>query len=531
MKQFEVKRKQIEYLAKAFEIVLFLMIKKKLGLEGSGFFLVPLMIFVMTWTFVGESLPDVLAKMIRARRIKGQIKSVKYMRWYSFVCQLFMGIIGTLIMLTLGTFLGEKVFGCPYASLMIWVLSPLLFLRGMSSLLLGYCQGEGFELPAVITCLLRLVMIYVFGVIFGTVSGEYGQKVSTLLKQERYVSMYVGEGWCLAMVTAELVILLILLFSFLGMRRKKNTGDYETTKASVSFRGYVNAAFTNMIFKSLIIFLETLPFAYGMIAFYHQEGSTAPMNYGKYFVGYLAICLLFIRLISAVSVPYWGKVAGYFKQDEVRLGRVCFHAGIHLVLGLSMILCVGISAMASQAGALAGFTSPELAKIVLQGSLLIPFVSLEFYFSRMLMRFRKNLLATGMMLLSDVIFVMVFSMMRADEKLGLLSLTYASLISFGVAAFLLGAITIQLVGGRLNWIKAVVLPVGLAVAIGILQALCVKFMGDKLESLYVVLLIGGFGFITYWCALLLLRNFGEEELSVMPFGKTLISLGKMLGIF
>ncbi|MBO4750016.1 MAG: hypothetical protein J5546_06825, partial [Lachnospiraceae bacterium] len=98
-------------------------------------------------------------------------------------------------------------------------------------------------------------------------------------------------------------------------------------------------------------------------------------------------------------------------------------------------------------------------------------------------------------------------------------------------AVLLGVITTQLIGGRMFWIKEIVLPLGLAAALGIIEALCVKFMGEKLESLYVVLLVGGFGFLIYWCAMVFLRTFTEEELSVMPLGGVLLSIGKMIGTF
>ena len=119
----------------------------------------------------------------------------------------------------------------------------------------------------------------------------------------------------------------------------------------------------------------------------------------------------------------------------------------------------------------------------------------------------------------------------SDDKMALLSLMYACLISSAVYAVLLGAIMVQLMGGRFQWVKVVLLPAGLAIAIGIIQALCVKFLGEHLEGPYVVLFIGGIGFFAYWCALLLLRNFSEEELSVIPFGGILLSLGKMMSVF
>lgn len=515
----------------ALEIVLLLAIERKLKLEGMGFFLIPVMFFAVAWTFVGESLPEVLAKLIRIRRSKGQHKSVKNIHRYSMICQIALGLAGTFLMLTVGTYLADKVCFCPFANLMIWIFSPLLFLRSMSSLLLGYCQGEGFELPAVVVCILRIVVIYGFGIILGTVAGEYGTKVSELLKVEHYVAMYVGAGWCLAIVMAELVVILFLFFSFMGTRRRKQRAEVESMRASVSLQGYVGASFRNIIFKALVNFCELFPFAIGMLLFYKREAENAPLAYGTFFVGYLSVCFLIYRLINAITVPYWGKIAGFFKHDEVRLGRVCYHAGMEFLFALSLCLSVTISAMATQVGALLGFTSPNLVKVLVPGSLLILCMSLAFYFSRMLMRFGKNVLVLGIGVICDILFILIFMVLWTDERMSLLSLTYAGLISFGIYAVLLGVITTQLIGGRMFWIKEIVLPLGLAAALGIIEALCVKFMGEKLESLYVVLLVGGFGFLIYWCAMVFLRTFTEEELSVMPLGGVLLSIGKMMGTF
>ena len=333
------------------------------------------------------------------------------------------------------------------------------------------------------------------------------------------------------MLMAELLVILVLFVFFLSMGRRKKKDDFEAVKDTASLRGYISATVGNTIFQALAIFLEIFPVGIGMIIFYHRTGDTAPMTYGTFFVGYMSICLIIARLIAAVSVPFWTKVSNYFRQDEVRLGRVCFQSGMRLVIALSMILCVGVASMASQVGALAGFTSPNLVKVVVQGSALIPFMALEFYFSSMLMRFKKHVLSIGLGIVTDILFVMVFSMMWSDEKVGLLALTYAGMIAVGVYAVLLGAFTQQMVGGKMYWLKTVILPVGLAVAVGILQALCVKFLGEHLESLYMVLAVGIVGFISYWCALVCLHNFNEEELSIMPFGNVIMSLGKMLGVY
>lgn len=531
MKKFEIKRKQIEYLSKVLELVLFLIIERSLGLEGSGFFLVTLMIFTLLWTFFGEGLPDALGKIIRVRRSKGQFKSIRSIRIIAFFCQLVMGAIGSLLMLSVGTVLGEKVFLCPYASLLVWILSPLLFLRGLTFLFLGFCQGEGFELPAVVTCIARQIAVYCLGTVFGAMTGAYGEKVSLLLKQEHFTYMYTAAGWCAAYVVAELIMLAFVFISFLGKRRRKQEGEMEGMKASVTVSGYVSAIFRGMVFKVAVRFLELFPVAIGMMIFYHREGEKAPLSYGTYFVGYFAVCLMVYYLLCSISVPFWGKVYSFIRQDDKRLGRLTFHGGMHLLLILGLAFSVSIAMMPSQVGGLAGFTSPNLVKVVVPGSFWILFMSLAFYFSRMLMRLKKDVLCIGLAALCDILHLMVFLVFWKDEKMGILALMYAGLIATAVYASLLGAICIQMIGGRVNWLQVFWLPIIGAAVMGGVQYVCGKLFGMFLKDLYMVVGVGIVTILIYLSGLLMIRDFGEEELSVIPFGKFFLSFGKMLGTY
>lgn len=531
MKQFEVVRKQIEYVSKALEIVLFLIMERSLGLEGSGFFLVSLMTFSMLWLFFGEYLPDALAKLIRVRRSKGQHNSVREIRFIAFFCQLFMGILGSLIMLALGTLLADKVYLCTYAELMIWILSPVIFLRGMTFLFLGFCQGEGYELPAVITCIARPIAIYGIGSAISIMTGNYGEKVSAVLKQERFTPMYTATGWSIAFVLAELLMLAIVIVSFIGTKRKNQNRDEDSLRASVSVQGYVGALFRNVKYKILIRFLEMFPIVIGMMIFFHKEKEKAPLTYGTYFVGYFAICLIAYYLMCAVIVPFWGRVYGHNKQGEKRLARITFHGGIHLVFVLAGAISVSIAMLPSQFGGLAGFTSPQLVKVVVPGSFWILFMSLAFYFSRMMMRMKKNLLCVCTAALCDILFLMLFLIFGKDEKMGILALVYACLISSAVYALMLAGLTISIIGGKVKWLQVLWIPaIGVAIMGGI-QYICVKFLGMYIKDLFIVVGVGGLGIFFYLCGLLFAKNFDEEELSLIGSGKFLFGLGKMLGVF
>lgn len=531
MKQFEVKRKQIEYLSMFFEIVILWIIAGTIGMEGMGFFLVAWILYVILWAVLAESFPDAIGKMIRFRKSKGQYKSILGLKRLALFWQLLAGLFGSLLLFFLSGVLAENVFHSAYSKLMIWILAPLVLLRAMSALFLGFFQGEGTELPAVAAAVLRPLLTYVFGIFFSGSFQKYGEKVSMLLKQERYTAMYAGAGWCLAMTMAEVIILLLSILEYLRIRRKRRDEESEGRRSDDDLPALLRTLFGNMGGKVAIRLLEIFPVIAGMILYYSRTKDNAMAGFGSYFTGYLSVCLAVVFLLNAVTVPLWGKVAAFRRRDEKRMACVSFQGGIHLLFALGFWLSAGFSVLAVQVGSLVGFTSPNLVKIVVPGSFWILFAAMSFYFSRMLMRLGKGMIAIGMALLCDVLFLLLFLILWSNASMGILAFLYASLISEGVQAVLLGALCAQLLGLKMEWLKVFGMPFFAGAAAALPEFLAAKFLTVYLGNALTVLIAGGAGFLVFLCILLFLRNFDEEELDVIPLGRFLHSFGSMLNVF
>ena len=79
------------------------------------------------------------------------------MRKNMMLFQIAEGLLGTVLCMSLGWILLEKVFLVPYGSMILWILSPALFLRCIQSVFLGYFQSEGSEMPSAVSSVLRQV--------------------------------------------------------------------------------------------------------------------------------------------------------------------------------------------------------------------------------------------------------------------------------------------------------------------------------------------------------------------------------------
>lgn len=531
MKQFETKRKQIEYLSMFLEVVILWSIAKTTGMEGMGFFLAAWIPYVILWAVLAENVPDAVGKMIRFRKSKGQYKSIRSLKQLTLFWQLLTGACGSVLLLCLAGVLSKNVFHSVYSKLMIWILAPLVLLRALSALFLGFSQGEGTEFPAVMAAVVRPLLTYVFGIFLSAGMRGYGEKVSLLLKQDCYTAMYSGAGWCLAMTAAETIVLLLSILSYLRIRRKSRDGENEGRKSSDDYPALLWTFYGNMGGRILVRLLEIFPIFVGMTLYYSKTEENAPSGFGSYFVGYLAVCLAVVFLLNAVTVPLWGKVAGFRRRDEKRMACVTFQGGIHLLFSLGFWASVSFSVLAAQMGGFVGFTSPNLVKAVVPGSFWILFMALSFYFSRMLIRLGKSLIAVGMGVLCDVLFLLIFLILWSNASMGILAFLYACLIAAATQAVLTGALCMQMLGLQLEWLKVFGIPFFAGAAVALLEFLAAKFVAVYLGNGLTVLAVGGVGLLIFLCALLFLRNFDEEELDVIPLGAILHSLGSMLSVF
>ena len=531
MKQFEIKRKQIEYLSMFLEVLILWSIAKTTGMEGMGFFLAAWIPYVVLWAVLAENVPDAVGKMIRFRKSKGQYKSIRSLKQLTLFWLLLTGACGSVLLLCLAGVLSKNVFHSVYSKLMIWMLAPLVLLRALSALFLGFSQGEGTELPAVLAAVVRPLLTYGFGMIISTATRGYGEKASLLLKQECYTAMYAGAGWCLAMTAAETIVFLLSMLAYLRIRRKSRGEENEGRKSADDYPALLGTLYGNMGGRILVRLLEIFPIFVGMILYYSRAEENAPAGFGSYFVGYLAVCLAVVFLLNAVTVPLWGKVTGFRRRDEKRMACVAFQGGIHLLFSLGLWASVSFSVLAAQVGGFVGFTSPNLVKAVVPGSFWILFMALSFYFSRMLIRLGKALIAVGMGVLCDMLFLMIFLILWSNASMGILAFLYACLIAAAMQAVLTGAFCMQLLGLKMEWLKVFGIPFFAGAAVALLEFLAAKFVTVYLGNGLTVLTVGGVGFLIFLCALLFLRNFDEEELDVIPLGVILHSLGSMLSVF
>ncbi len=534
MNHAEVRSKQSQAAAAIVMLVTLTIIARLTGYNGAAYIAAAAEVCAFIYTVAGGGLANVLGRLLRVRNAKGQYRNAAKLRRNVMLLQLVLGALGTVFIMIFSGNIAERVFHVQYSALILLILSPVVFLRSVSAVLTGYSKGEGSELPSAAAGILRQVFILIFSVVFCKMLGGYGSKVSRLLMQENFTSMYGGVGVALAVTLTEILIVIFLLVIYRGTRRSKAGAAQDGMRAQDSFMDSVRILCGGRGIQAGALLLAILPAPLGLIFLQRAaEGSgQAALEYGAYLVGYGVTCGIPAALVMMLILPICGQAAGHLRRDEQRFARLVFQGGVHIGVVHTAFPVAFLAVMSGQIAAVMCPGQAEIsAKMLAGGSSVILFIVLSLYFSRILILSGKRYLVIGALIIADVLYAVTATVLLNTGKVGILALVYSGIMGSGVLCVSLSMLAYRQMRQRPDWLHVLVVPVVMACVAGLVCMLLGRVftphLGELVSSIVCFVLAGAL----YWAGLLLLRNFREQELEIIPGGKLINSIGQMLHVY
>ncbi len=503
------------------------------GYNGAAYTLCALEAVAAVWLIIAGSLTDTLGRMLKVRVSKGQHKNADRLRRNTMILQIALGLAGSLVLLAGADRIASSVFHVQYCTFIIMVLSPVIFLRSISAVLSGYFQGENKDVPAMAAVVLRQIFIFGFSLLFGRMLGGYGEKVSALLTDENFTSMYSGVGIGIAVSVSEAFVVLFLFLIYKATRRRKREFGQEVARSGESFADSVRLLYKNRGLQWLTNFLLFLPFLLGLIfLFKSAAGETAAEEYGIYGAVFWVLCGVCTALITIALIPVNTRTLLCLRRDEQRFARNIFQSGLHVGMVHSLFVSVFLAVMSAQLGSALCPDNAEAAARMLQGgSFTVVFLTVSLYFCRFLMLTGAKAMVPAAVGIADIVYVILVTVLLNTGRTGILSLVYGGLMGLGVLCILLGAFCFRQLRMRPDWMQIILVPGGAAVIEAVVCALIGRLFSPHLGALATVVTALAAGGAIYWVLLLLLRNFREQELDNIPGGKIIRALGQMLRVF
>ena len=538
MNQVEIKRRQMQTVSVILALITVAVIARLTGYNGASYTIAALEAFSVLWMVIGGNLSDVLGRMIRIRNSKGQYRNAEQLRKNTLIFQLVLGLAGSLFLLFGADWLARTVFRIQYSSFIIMLLAPALLFRTVSAVLTGCFQGEGSELPTAAAALLRQVLILALGLLFCRLFSAYGAKVSKLLVQQNFEAMYGGAGAALAVSVSELLVCILLLLYYRVNKKNADKTRREGMRAVDSFADSVRSLCAARGMQWLIGLLVILPVPLGLVFLQKRAAAEAAMaeaavaEYGVYGAGYWVLCGCWTAFIMLSLIPVYGKTAVSLRKEEQRFARNMFQGGFHLAMVHAAFASVFLAAAANWLGAVIAPDQAKAAARMLQsGGFAVLFLTLSFYFGRLLLLSGGKLLVLCAVGAADVVYVIVVSVLLNAGNAGVMALVYGGLLGLGVLCVLLGVFACRQFRARPDWLQTLAIPAGAAAVTGLVAMLLGRVLAPHLGEAFTLLILLLLGFALYWILLLLLRNFREQEIENVPGGKLIRLLGQMLRVF
>lgn len=533
MNQVEVRRKQLQAVSMILTLLTLAVVARMTGYNGAAYTAAAVEALTVVWIIVGGNLTDTLGRLIRVRSSKGQHRNAARLRRNSLIFQMAFGLAGSLLLLIGADWIARSVFRLQYSTFVIMVLSPTIFLRAISTVLLGCFQGEGTELPTAVSGVLRQIFILGFSLLFGRMLGGYGDKVSRLLVEDNFSSMYGGVGVGIAVSVTEIFVVIFLFLLYRGRRHFKDTFSQEGMRSADSFVDSIRILWTNRGLQWLSNMLLFLPLPLGLV-FLQKRGLNDAVieQYGVYVAVYWVLCGICTALVLMVLIPVGSRTVTSLRKDEQRFARTIFQSGIHIGMVHAIFPAVFLAVMAPQLSRSFCAGQAETAQRMLQGgSFVVVLLAMTLYFGRFLGMLGGKMLVLGAVGIADVVYVISVTVFLNTGKTGILSLVYAGIMGLGVLCILLGALSYRQFHTQPDWLQVLLIPAAAAIVAGLVCALIGRLFTPHLGDMVTLVVALVVSIVLYWVALLILRNFREQELEVIPGGKLIRSLGQMLHIF
>lgn len=530
MNQVEVKRQQIQSAANILGLVTILIFSRMVGDNGIAYLGAAYEIFSFLLIFLGRNVPDALGRMLRGRKARGQYKNASRVRRYTLVFQGLMGFLGSIVLASVGMLLLKDVFGMPHGAVLVLILAPVLFLRVINAVLLGYFQGEGTELPTAVSAVLRQVLFLGLGLLFLKLMKGYGEKVSALLGQEDFVAMYGDMGIFLGLGASELMVLLFLLVIYRGSESNRRNVQ-EGMRTTDSFGSVIRILYGNMFEAILVQLFVRLPVWLGLI--FLQKGmadkSAFITQYGVYYGKYLIPCLALLLILDILMTAASAKVHIFLKKEERKYAKTAFQGSFQLIVAMGLYFSAFLTVMGGQ---VAGILSPDYTDaasgMLVSGAFFLFFAGVSGYFARLLwLEGKWHFLLAGLSVM-DVGYVVSLVLFLNGGNLGVSSLVYAGLVGTAFSCVVLGFLFYKHIGMEVDWLRALLIPAVCACLAGLFCMLLGKAFTPHLGNAVTVIVCLVLSFPIYWVLLLFLRTFREQELRLIPGGGLIRAMGQML---
>lgn len=522
MKTFIIKKKTalISLLISVLSIYFYRFILSDIGV---GYMVSAYLICAFVWMLFGEGYSDVMSRMIRSRLSKGQKSNAGTILSVSLVNQFLAAVIGSVLCIAVTYYSMNDFFALPKGRFLGFYIAAFFFFRMINEYFYGYASVSSGDRAICITYVLRELLRIVSGFFLMKYMYDKGVIAGQILMDEDMKFIYAAAGLFVGFCIAEVFVFLFLFIVRLGLKMK-SVGEHD----AFSGRDRVGYIFFTLWRRRLGSILHGGFFCLLLYSCIMLAGDAASIG--------TAVCVLFIPFaVSVIVALFCGTGAsinwvGSVRKNEKGPSRAFFDFGIHIVVISAVFFTAFFASVSKLLGkVLIDEGGPSLTtELILTLVASVAFVIYWFCDGLCAMRDDRipRIIADAAAGFAGFLTVRLSIGAHSLYRTLMLSLLVYSIVGMAVWC----VITYLRMSMVFDPLRNVLLPVVSGAVTAIFLLLITNVASPHLGNLFTLFLCIPIGLIIYHSVLLLLRNYTEYELKLMPFGGLLYSLGQILKV-
>jgi len=490
---------------------------------GVGYMVSAYLVCTLIWMILGEGFSDVMARMIRSRLSKGQKSNAGTVLSVALVNQFVAGVLGAFLCCVLTYTSMNDFFDLPKGRFLGLYIALYFFFRMINEYFYGYASVSSGDRAICITYVLRELLRILSGFVFMKFMYDKGVIAGQILMDDDMKYIYGTAGLFLGFCIAEAFVFLFLFIVRLGLKMK-SVGDHDAFSGKDRI-GYLFFTLWRRRLGNILhgLFFCLLLYSFIMIS---QDASGIGITVSMLIIPFAVSAVMALFCGTSASISWVGSV----RKNEKGTSRAFFDFGIHIVV----ITAVFFTAFFASVSKLLTRTLLGEAGLSLTTELILILIAsvafVMYWFCDQLCAMRDDriprMIADAAAGFAGLVTVRLSSGSQSPFRSIMLSLLIYSITGMAVWCF----ITYLRLSMVFDPLRNVLLPIVSGAVTAIFLLLITNAAAPHLGNLFTLCLCLPIGLIIYHSVLLLLRNYTEYELKLMPLGGLLYSLGQILKV-
>lgn len=504
-----------------------------LGEAGTGYYAAVYEMYAFLMILTGWYLPQAVSKAVRIKINRGQIKNAGRVLTGMLLFAAGVGSLFALLTVVLSGQISDALLLQPLLSLSVCVIAPAFFLSSVISVYRGYFEGMGTVVPTCISRILEQLFNLGFGLVFARMLYRYGEKAGQLKQNVNCAPAYGVVGMAIGMIIAQVLILLFLLFLnrvYAPAFQKKKIAD--NSRGRDSYAGVIkNVLFLGLVPLAMLFLVQGEVFIDMLLYFHYTHKNTTQnftMHYGSFYGKYGILMGILVCLVCLIMIRPLAAIGQLHRREDYRGVKERFSAAIHAFCIYAVPLAVLLAFLAKPITSMLFGTVNGTIFLLQVSSALLFIIPCAIFFNYVLQAIGKQSLALRNCAVSFIVHLGAVVLFLKVMHLGIAAVAYGYMVLFGLMMILNGMTLFGYLKYTPEYVRMLGLPVLAALITGVLDMLLAKAMLPKAGGIVTSLVCILFGAIGYIVLLFALRGVNKKELSLIPGGSVLTSLGQML---